>query len=266
MTTQARMPPQVLRPGRWAVAAGLAGFYFVAPYVSRFNPWLMTAGLLYGAAMAGAGYALGRGRLAGHRSTVFLALAALAALPMVAGGRGHSSWVEVAGSMVPPLAMIGAGAGAVLAVAAVVVARRQALAPKAPAPLRPGRVGLFTSLAVLAQMLRDLGRLDIDLVLVAAAVGVAAAAVPVGFRSGRLWLVLVGWITVAAIPATHLQPGYTAYFGFDGPGILFDFVSQWVTRIGALMAAIGIMKFHRRRRRTIDLVMHLGRTRGIPER
>lgn len=253
-TTKPRAPAQTPRPARWALAAGLAGFYFVAIYVFvRFNPWLLVGGLLYGAAMAGAGYALGLGRLARHRLTVILALAALAALPMIAGGREvHPSRVEVAGSMVPPLVLVGSGVGVVLAVGAVMVARQQVeTPPKAPVPLRPKLVGLITSLAILVQMLRDFGRLDIDLVLVAAAVGVAAAAIPVGFQSGQLWLIIVGWITVAAIPAAHLHPGYTAYFGFDGFGIVFDFVSLWMTRIGAVMAAIGIGAFHRRRKTSV---------------
>jgi hypothetical protein len=236
-------------PVRWAAIAGLAAFYFVAVYVfARFNPLLLLGAFAYATAMAGAGYALALGRGSRSKTTTVLALAALAALPMVAGGReSHPSWVEIAGSMVPPVVLAGAGLGTVLAAAAVLVSRRHLRAPHtALPPLRPPLVGLFATLGILAQMLRDLGLLDARLLIIALLVGVGAAAIPVGLQSNHLWVSLAGWATVAALPVLHLHPGYTAYFGFNGVGILFDLAGLWLTGIAGAIAAIGIA-LHRRR-------------------
>jgi hypothetical protein len=236
-------------PVRWAAIAGSAAFYFVAVYVfARFNPLLLLGALAYATAMAGAGYALALGRGSRSKTTTGLALAALAALPMVAGGReSHPSWVDIAGSMVPPLVLAGAGLGTVMAAAAVFVSRRQLRVPHTILPpLRPLLVGLSATLGVLAQMLRDLGLIDARLLIIALLVGVGAAAIPVGLQSKHLWVSVAGWVAVAVIPVLHLHPGYTAYFGFNGVGIFFDLAGLWLTGIAGAIAAIGIALHHRR--------------------
>lgn len=256
MTRQHLESPRVPRPGRWALIAGLAGFYFVAVHIfTSFSLWLLLGGLVYGVAMAGAGYALCLGRLSGHRPTVILALSAMAAVPLLAGGSGAQEyWVEIAGSLVPFLVLAGVGAGSGLAVAAVAVALRFARSRVEPLPpLRPVLVGLAAFGVVLAPVLPYLGQIQLPvLVLVlilAAAVGAGAAAIPIGLQAGHWWLAVVGWITVAAIPVLHLHPGYTARFGFNGGGIWLDLISLGITAIGALVCLVGILIVRRRKTR-----------------